>query len=212
MSQANVDDLDIFRYMKTGLIKFRQVAETAMINAEAQGARVLHWLEGEQLSAWQTQVRKRQELVSRCRDAVRQKKVFKDSTGRTPSAHQEEKELKVALAALAEAEQRLAATKKAIPALQKELEVFRGGIQGLGSALAADLPRAIAMLERLSLTLTDYVNLTSNIPSSSSEAASPSVPPAGNMHRGGESAGAAEPSRDNPSTQDPNPGGNNVTG
>src|SRR5512133_1145348 len=123
MSQgAQVDDLDIFRYTKAAIIKFRQAAETALINADAQASRTLSWLEGEQITYWQTQIRKQQEKVTRCREAVRAKKIFKDATGRTPPAVQEEKDLRIALQVLELAEQKLAATKRVIPQLQKEVE------------------------------------------------------------------------------------------
>lgn len=193
MSQgANVDDLDIFRYMKTGLIKFRQTIETALINADSQASRTLSWLEGEQLSHWQTQIRKRHETVMRCREAVRAKKIFKDSTGRTPSAHHEEKLQHEAERALAEAEFKLANTRKCIPRLQKEIEVYRGGVQGLGSAMVTEIPKAIAMLERLSMSLQEYVTLRSDI-STPGEPPVTTTPPEGNMNRGGESADQAPP-------------------
>lgn len=210
MSQANVDDLDIFRYVKTALIKFRQSVETALINADSQGARTLHWLEGEQLSYWQTQIRKRQEAVMRCKEAVRAKKIFKDSTGRTPSAFQEEKLLQAALKALELAELKLANTKKHIPMLQKELEVYRGGVQGLGSSMVTELPKAVALLERLSMSLQDYVALKSQA-AASSDGSSPTTAPAGNMHRSGEATADAQPGG-NAKEQTPHQGGDNVAG
>jgi len=158
---ANVDDIDMFRTMKVGLIKFRQSVEAALINADSQTTRVLHWLEGEQLSYWTSQIRKRQEHVTRCKEAIRAKKLFKDSSGRTPSAFQEEKALQAAINALAHAEVKLANTKSSIPKLQKEIENYRSGVQALGAALVSDIPKAIALLERLSLTLQEYVTLDS---------------------------------------------------
>lgn len=195
MSQgANVDDLDVFRYMKTAMIKFKQSVETALINADAQNSRLLHWLEGEQLSHWQTQIRKRQEHITRCKEAVRAKKLFKDSTGRTPSAFQEEKNLRAAVLALEEAEIKLAHTRRAIPAVQKEIENYRSGIQPLGSALVSEVPKAIALLERLSTTLHDYTSLAAQTPVAGDTAAAPTSPPAGGMHRGGETADQSQPS------------------
>ena len=205
MSQgANVEDLDVFRFMKTSLIKFRQAAESALINADSQASRTLQWLESEQVTYWQSQIRKRQELVMRCREAVRAKKIFKDSTGKTPSAVQEEKHLGVALRALDEAEMKLAVTKRNIPMLQKELEVYRGGVQALGSVLVTELPKAIAMLERLSTTLQDYVDLASQAPTAAPGESSPSPAPAGNMNRGGESTDAPPPTPELPANGDDN--------
>ena len=174
MSQgANVDDIDIFRTMKVAVIRFKQAAETTLMNADAQVARTLSWLENEQTTYWLSQIRKRTEAVGRAKEAVRMKKLFKDSSGRIPNAAQEEKILHLALQALAEAETKLAATKRSIPKLQKEIEVFRGSVNALGNALATDLPRAIAMLERLSLSMDQYVELASG----GSSDFSPNLPP-----------------------------------
>jgi len=207
MSQgANVEDLDIFRSMKLGLVKFRSMVETALINADSQSSRVMHWLEGEQLSFWSTQIRKRQEHITRCREAVRAKTMFKDSTGRTPSAFEEEKALRAALIALEVAEMKLAATKRAIPQLQKELETYRGAAQAIGTAMVSEVPKALAMLERLSLTLQDYINLASpGATGSDAPGATTSIAQQA-MHRAGESAESAAPLREAPD------GGDDVTG
>ncbi len=193
MSQgANVEDLDVFRYMKAALIKFRQTAEIAMVNADAQISRTLHWLEGEQITYWQNQIRKRQEMVARCKEAIRQKQIFKDASGRTPSTFQEEKQLQAAMRALEEAEVKLASTKRYIPILQKEIEAYRGGVQSLGGVLTTEIPKAIAMLERLSQSLDEYVNLASSAAGPPGETGDRTLPP-GQMQRGGESADEAQP-------------------
>ena len=174
---ANVDDIDIFRTMKVAVIRFKQAAETTLMNADAQVTRTLSWLENEQTTYWQGQIRKRTEVVGRAKEAVRMKKIFKDSSGRTPNAAQEEKILHNALAALAEAEAKLAATKRYIPKLQKEIEVFRGSVNALGNTLTADLPKAIAMLERLSQNMEEYVELASG----GTTDINPTIPPDDSM-------------------------------
>ena len=145
----------------------------------------------------------------RCREAVRQKKIFKDSTGRTPSAAQEEKDLRTALLMLEAAEMKLANTKRLIPALQKEVENYRGGVQGLGSFLAAEMPKAIATLDRLSLSLQEYIDLRSQV-AAPGESSTPAPAPTGNMNRGGESADQAQPPGNPPPP--PGKGGADVAG
>jgi hypothetical protein len=203
MSQgANVDDLDVFRFTKASLIKFSQGAEAALLSADGQIARTLAWLEGEQMAYWQTQIRKRMEMVSRAKEAVRQKQIFKDSTGRTPSTAHEEKALKAAVQSLHEAEAKLDATKKAIPRLQKEIEKYRGGVQGLGGVLVTDIPRAIAMLEKAAVTLEDYMAMAAST-AAPGDTASPTAPEESSMARGGETA--EQPPQEPPSQPEPKP-------
>lgn len=158
MSGANVHDIEIFRSLKAALVKFRQSADSVLLNGDSQMARMVSWLENEQISYWNGQIRRRREIVSRALEAVRSKKLFKDASGRTPDASREEKLLKLAQAALDDAEARLAATRRALPRLQKEIETYRGGVHGLGNALMADIPRAIAAVERMSRSLEEYVS------------------------------------------------------
>lgn len=208
MSGANVEDIDVFRTLRIALIKFRQVADTTLLNADAQLSRTLSWLENEQLTYWNNQIRKRTEMVSRCVEAVRTKKLFKDASGRTPDASREEKMLKLAKQALEEAETRLANTKKSIPKLQKEIENYRGGVNGLGTALASDIPRALAMIERLTLSIEEYVNSTSGVTLEGGALPADSSVPTENVEAT-EAAPAAEAPK--AAEQKPQEGSGNVT-
>lgn len=157
--QVNVEDLEVFRRFRLALLKFAQTASTALVTADSQIARTLAWLENEQSSYWQGQLRKRTEAVARAREAVRQKKIFKDSTGRTPNAAQEEKNLTQCLAAVAAAEQKILAVRKSIPKLEKEADVYRGSASRLSGTLTVELPQAIALLDRLAGAMEKYVSL-----------------------------------------------------
>ena len=83
-----------------------------MSDAESELSRMQMWVQNEQMSHWKNQIRIRQELVTRAKEAVRMKKVFKDSSGRQASAVDEEKLLQIALRKLAEAEQKLVLVKR----------------------------------------------------------------------------------------------------
>ena len=107
------------------------------------------------------QIRKRHEFVNRCKDAVRQKKLFKDSTGRTQSAVDEEKMLQKAQRALVEGEEKLAHTKRHSIKMQREMHMYKGAVQAFGTCVASDIPNAIATLDRMIHKLEEYVALTS---------------------------------------------------
>jgi len=165
MSQAaHVDSLEALKHFKLALIKFSEAASVALGDAEADIQRVLTWLETEQDSYWHTQVRKRTEIVSRCKDAVRQKKLFKDFSGRTPSAIDEEKALYKAQRALEEEEQKLVATRKWAKRLAKEILVYKGDVQRFATNVQVDLPAATAKLENYLLALDAYVSLRPEAP------------------------------------------------
>jgi hypothetical protein len=158
-NSANIDSFDAIKAFRAALIKFASAAGSSLTEADADMMRTLNWLDREQTSYWQTQIRKRQEFVSRCKEAVRQKKVFKDATGRTPSAVDEEKVLQKALKHLDEAEQKLVAVRKWKGRLQKEIDLYKGSIQGFATAIEADVPTAVATLDKALKSLEAYVAL-----------------------------------------------------
>ena len=94
--------------------------------------RVLMWLETEASTYWSGQIRKRHENVEKCKDAVRQKKLFKSPTGSTQSAVEEEKQLRIAQKRLEEAEEKLKNVKRYTPRLQKgKFRFIRAGCRRL---------------------------------------------------------------------------------
>ena len=162
MSSARVQSVDALKHFRVALWKFAEAANVAIGDAEGEVQRTLSWLQGEQQQFWQGQIRKRHEIVNRCKDAVRQKQLFKDSTGRVQSAVDEMKALGIAQKRLGEAEQKLLNTKRHSAKMQKEMHMYKGAMQGLATAVASDLPNAVASLDRMVQSLEAYVSLTAS--------------------------------------------------
>lgn len=139
------------------LYKFIDSVNVAMADAESEASRTHTWLETEVLSYWQGAIRKRQENVSRCKEAVRMKTLFKDATGSRQSAVDEQKALAIAVKQLEEAEHKLVATKQYTRRLQKEIEVYKGSVQRLATTVQADLPTGAALLDGLIIKLEEYL-------------------------------------------------------
>ena len=161
MAGARVQSIDALKHFRVALIKFAEVANVAMGDADSEVQRTAGWLAGTQQQYWEMQIRKRHEFVNRCKDAVRQKKLFKDSTGRTQSAVDEEKVLQKAQHALAEAEEKLVLTKRHSIKMQREMHMYKGAVQAFGTCVASDIPNAVATLDRMIYKLEEYVSLTS---------------------------------------------------
>ena len=189
MSTARVDSIDSLRSFRVALIKFGEEANTALASAEAEMQRVMGWLERDQLSFWQFQLRKRQEGLSRAQEALRQKKLFPDAAGRFPTPIEEEKAVRKWKAAVEEAETKLAACKKYARLLQREIMNYKGGVNRFATAVQSQLPAAVARLDRMVGKLEAYVSLSAGASSSSPvrdaslSAFGRTEPPAGNMAR-----------------------------
>jgi hypothetical protein len=153
---ANVREIDALRDFRAALVKFAEAGQLSLTDADSDIIRTLHWLEMEMVPFWGTQIRKREELVSRCKDAVRQKTLYKDATGRQQSAIDEMKALKKAQAMLEEAQQKFTASKQFIRRIQHMQMEYRGQTQKLGLALGSDVPNYVAKLGNLINILDQY--------------------------------------------------------
>ncbi len=187
--QVKVEDLEVFRLFRAAMLKFAQAVEQAISGADSEIGRTHSWLENEQTSFWQSQLRKRTEAVTAARDAVRQKKLYKDASGRTPGAVEEEKALARCLAAVEQAEHKIEAVRRWIPRLEKEAEIYRSGVARLSASVNGEIPQAVALLDRLAARLEEYVQI--EVPAgAAAEAAAPALEGEA-VVRGGEAA--AEP-------------------
>ena len=195
---ARVESVDALRSFRAALVKFAEAANVALGDAESELQRTLMWLETEQDTYWQHQVRKWTDAVAAAKEKVREKKLFRDSSGRFPSAVDEEKRLKLCVQRMEEAQQKLVNTRKWARKLQRELHNYKGGVSALSTNVAHDIPLAIARLDKMGGILDAYVSLAAR-PGS----AEPSAPilgqgagDAGSMGRGDTAPAPAETAED----------------
>src|SRR3954451_11574743 len=174
---VRVESIDSLKHFRVALFKFAEAADSALSDAESEMHSTLRWLENEQLSHWQTQIRKRTELLGRAKEALRMKQLFKDASGRTPSAVEEQKAVRLCQARLEEAEQKLVATKKYTRVLQREIQVYKGSVQRFATTVQCDIPVAAATLDSLVQTLEEYVALAPGDASVSAPGSIESAPP-----------------------------------
>lgn len=159
MSEARVESVDAIKAFRRAWLKFAEAANVALTEAEADAVGTARWLESEQRTYWQNNLRKTTELVSKCEEAVRHKKIFKDSSGRTPSAVDEEKALAKARRMKEIAEEKVEAVRRYTPRLKREIMLYKGQVQRLATFLAADIPTAAAKLDKITQTLEAYLGL-----------------------------------------------------
>ena len=176
---AKVQDLDVIRSFRASMIKFIEASNAALTDGESDLTKRQAWCEGEQTAFWNHQIKKLNELISQLKEAIRSKQLFRDSTGRTQSAFDEQKKLRAAQARLEQAEQKLANCRKWGKQLQREHLNYRGGVQRLQTMLSSDLVNSVATLETILTQLDAY--LSAGAPLLATSDASP--PPPSEMRR-----------------------------
>ncbi|HEX8913417.1 MAG TPA: hypothetical protein VF796_13735 [Humisphaera sp.] len=187
---ARVDSIDSLREFRAAVVKFTEVAKVALGDAESDIQRTINWLDLEMSSHWDAQVRKRQQAVTDAAAKLREKRLFLDATGKPPSTVDEEKILKKAQQRLVQAEEKQAAVRKYSRAMLKLQHDYKGSVQGFTTAVAHDLPLAIARLDRLSSLLRQYVELSAG---AGDEVGTAPAAGTGGMARAADSAAPNEP-------------------
>ena len=155
---ARVHDPQSIRAFRAAVIKFIEASNAALTDAESEITRRIGWCEGEQTAFWNHNIRKLIDLIGQLKEQIRMKKLFKDSSGRTSSAFDEEKKLRAAQVKLEYAEQKLANCRKWAKQLQREHLMYRGGVQRLQTVLSADLVGGVATLDRVLTQIDQYLN------------------------------------------------------
>ena len=100
---AKVEDINALKAFRVALVKFAEAANVALADADSDGRRMQGWIERDQSSLWQTQIRKRTELLSRAEEALRMKQNFKQADGSYPNPFEEQKAVMLAKRRLVEA-------------------------------------------------------------------------------------------------------------
>ena len=159
MSTARVDDIEVLKMFRATLFKFSEAASIALGDAESEINRTLNWLENEQLQKWTTEHRKRQNLLSQAQEKLRMKKVFSGPAGTKQSVVDEEKAVKIALAKVAEAVQKITAVKTWSRRLQKEMLMYKGQTQRFATCTTVDIPVAASVLGNMIVRLEAYASL-----------------------------------------------------
>ncbi len=153
---ARVDSIEVLKTFRASLLKFAEAGRNGLSSAEFDIRRADQWLRQEQQSYWKGLIRKRTELVTRTKSDLNQKKLYKSPMGGQQSCIEEEKALAVAKNRLEEAEEKAAHVQRWIAKLEQEAILYKGQVQAIGRSLDMDVPNAVALLDRLLLSLEAY--------------------------------------------------------
>lgn len=161
MSQyARINSVALLKRLQASLATFSDAGAVALDEVGSDIQRAMAWLNDDRKRYWTNQVRVCRERAVQAKLALKQKNVLDRAlSGTTSSAVDERKALAIAERKLREAEAKLARTRSWIMQIDKLQSDYRGGVQGLISAIDADIPNARARLDRMIDSLEAYVAL-----------------------------------------------------
>lgn len=152
---AKVISIDVLTAMSVALRRFEEEGAAAVTDLEMETGRAVDWFE-RQRQYWQEQVRRGWDRVGQARIALERAKMMQFGDHR-PTAYDEQKELDKAKARLAVAEEKYRVTKHWQHLIEREVTEFRGTLNQLSGYLQIELPKALAILKRMTRSLEDYL-------------------------------------------------------
>jgi hypothetical protein len=194
--RAHVTSFEALEAFRAALIVYLTKARPALDNVSDDVLRTRLWLQNDQRTHWEGQVRRRAKALEQAQQAL-----FSAGMAnlREPSSA-EQAALHRARRALTEAEDKLRRVKQWGREFENRVEPLAKQLEKLRTTLTNDMPKAVTYLAQTVKTLSEYANLVA--PSISAGPAEPS-----GQDPAADGAASAEPASSTPPPADPAPSG-----
>ncbi len=157
---ANLASVDAVRLLAAALRSFEDDAGGALAELQMQINRVLEWIHHDRKEYWAERVRRGHQEVAEAKQNLERRLIFRPTKER-PSCREEKAALEKAKRRLDVAQEKVQTVRHWAQSIEHEIREFRGSINPVAGWVQTDLPRACALLQRMSLALDAYVNLAS---------------------------------------------------
>jgi len=155
---VRVQSIEGLEQFRAALVIFTDQAGQSLATVRADAERFLNWL-GEQFKYWQRQIRVRDEQLAEAKSDLHRCLSATVDAHHVPSCHQEKKLVTLAKRRLEEAEEKLSAVKRWMTIVEEAILDFQAHSEPLGSALALDMPKALAEMDRSIARLIEYTQV-----------------------------------------------------
>ena len=154
---ARVTSIEALKDFRADLCTFGGQAQEVLSAVQMAAQRTLDWIE-EQAKYWQREVRRWDDAVAEVRTELARRRMIRIGD-RAPDCTEQEKLLRACKRRLEEAEEKLATTRRWLPAFRRALDEYHGPARQLAGFLEGEQPRALALLEHKIDSLEEYVRL-----------------------------------------------------
>lgn len=152
---AHVTSVDAVRDFHAALGQYRAEVLDGLTALNLAVRRAFDWL-ADQRKHWDRAVREGEDAVALAKSELARKQ-FVHPGDRKPDTTYEEQELRRALQSLKLAEEKAELTRRWQPSLQRAVEEFEGPIRQLTNRMEIDMPRSVALVQRMVAGLEAYL-------------------------------------------------------
>ncbi len=154
---ASVLSISAIDDFKVALSAFAQTVKSSLELADLEIRHSLDWVSQHQLAYWKGELRRREEAVGAAAQDLHRARMSLTAFGHVPDCADQKAALAKAKARLEEAEGKLRSVRQWTLLLTAEIDDYRGPSRQLLATLEGDIPKALALLERLLRSLESYV-------------------------------------------------------
>lgn len=152
---ANVKSIESIRAFRSDLQNYKDSLRQALDILSAELTRAVDYFESDRAAYWPAQARKASDQVAEARINLERCQVT-TRPGEGPSCYEEKKALQRAKERLATAEEKVKVSKKWLTIVRKEVDEFQSRLAQVNYLTDTELPRASALLARLTARLDRY--------------------------------------------------------
>lgn len=158
-SGANVQSIDAVRDFRAALNTFSHEASEALDSFASEVNRSIDWLLNGAPAAWQNEYRKAELKLNQARIDLQNCRARHLADGSQPACLEEKKLLERARQRMAYVEEKLVVVRQLGQMADREATEYKGRANQLASILDGELPRALALLDRVLSILESYVGM-----------------------------------------------------
>lgn len=159
--QAEVRSLDTLAFVKAALATFAYECGQALSEVELEGRRGVDWITVDQAGYWKAEVRRRSEKVNEAMKDLEKCRTFKKTGDEPPACTEEKKNLEKARRKLQVAEEKAEAVRHWTPIVQQQFREAGVRLVHFREVLDVDVPKAMALVERMLKSLEAYREMSS---------------------------------------------------
>lgn len=155
---ANLRSIEALHQFRAALIVFVDDASLAVQTMMMELQRSFEWVEREQPYYWNAQLKKAFDLVAQTRSSLETCRM-RTVAGQRSSCIEEKQAFARAKRRLQDCQDQMKALRSWANQVRHDADEFRGRLAGLQTLLEADLPKAIALLEKAITILESYADI-----------------------------------------------------
>jgi hypothetical protein len=167
---AKVLSIQALKDFRVSLINFTEEARNALSGVDMELKRMRNWLERDQLSYWQTQVKRRHEAMMMARTELHRRKLSQQGSDAVSDTEQKEA-LREAQRRLHMAEEKVEVVKRLIPIFHHAMSEYVARATPLSDHLSGGIDKSLGSLAKMIDSLEAYLALAPP-PAPASEGAS----------------------------------------